>query len=197
MSLVVTVLLLGLLIILTSYYSICRTLNVAGRAGKTRVSPWPRGPASLPRVPPAEVAAASPADRSLSVVPPVARSYRSVFGSYYFPLSPTAPYYFPLSSTGSYYLPLSPTGSYYLPLSPTAPYYLPLSPTGSYYLPLSPTGSYYLPLSPTGQCSGHTTYRSLLQRHTTYRPLLQGHTCLLYTSPSPRDEESSRMPSSA
>ena len=173
MSLVVTLLLLGLLIILTSYYSICRTLNVAGRAGKTRVSPWPRDPASLPRVPPAEVAAASPADRSLSVVPPVARSYRSVFGSYYFPLS----------STGSYYLPLSPTGSYYLPLSPTGPYYLPLSPTGqcsghTTYRSLlqvsvrvmllttrsyrSVFGSYYLPLAPTGQCSVHNTYCSLL-----------------------------------
>ena len=83
MSLVVTVLLLGLLIILTSYYSICRTLNVAGRAGKTRVSPWPHDPASLPRVPPPEVSAMPPADRSLSVVPPASRSYRSVFRLYY------------------------------------------------------------------------------------------------------------------
>ena len=34
------------------------------------------------------------------------------------------------------------------------------------------------------------TWRKFLPRHT-------GHTCLLYTSPSPRDVEESRMPSSA
>ena len=164
MSLVVTVLLLGLLIILTSYYSICRTLNVAGRAGKTRVSPWPRDPASLPRVPPAEVAAASPTDRSLSVVPPVARSYKSVFGSYYLPFSPTGSYYLPLSPTGSYYLPLSPTGqcsghTTYRSLLQVSVQVMLLTAL-SYRLVFR---SCYLPLSPTGQCSGHTTCRSLLQ----------------------------------
>ena len=29
------------------------------------------------------------------------------------------------------------------------------------------------------------------------RQLVQGHSCLLYTSPSPRDRQKSRMPSSA
>ncbi|XP_070206292.1 uncharacterized protein [Littorina saxatilis] len=51
MALVVVVLLLGLLVILASYYSICRTLNVAGRMGKTRISPWPPTSPSLPSLP--------------------------------------------------------------------------------------------------------------------------------------------------
>ena len=81
MWLVIAVLLLGLVVILTSYYSICRTLNVAGRAGKTRVSPWPRNSASLSVAPPPEAVATPTADRSDSAVPSVARSYRSGFGS--------------------------------------------------------------------------------------------------------------------
>ncbi|KAL8613145.1 hypothetical protein ACOMHN_042954 [Nucella lapillus] len=42
LSLVVSVLLVGLCYVLLSYYSICRTLSLAPRLGKSRVYPWPR-----------------------------------------------------------------------------------------------------------------------------------------------------------
>ena len=39
--------------------------------------------------------------------------------------------------------------------------------------------------------------QSSIEEATTHRQLVRGGICLLYTSPSPRDQRGSRMPSSA
>ena len=47
---------------------------------------------------------------------------------------------------------------------------------------------------------GYTVYTALLTQSGTAAPvatILKNNTCLLYTSPSPRDRQKSRMPSSA
>ena len=43
----------------------------------------------------------------------------------------------------------------------------------------------------------HVETRTQTQTHTDTHRHTQTHTCLLYTSPSPRDDNRSRMPSSA
>ncbi|XP_025091126.1 uncharacterized protein LOC112562230 isoform X2 [Pomacea canaliculata] len=48
MSLVLGGLIVGLVIIVKSYYNICRTLNLSGSVGKNRVSPWPAYSSSSP-----------------------------------------------------------------------------------------------------------------------------------------------------